>query len=114
MSCLGSITGICLPFEILATIFEVLDNARDLYHIRMASRAFCAAATPIAFRVLYMISTRESAENLGRLFDRPDITTFVKEFAYDDIVVEGRILRLWCVHSLMQSTILRLIVVPLL
>lgn len=53
-----------LPLEILTEIVKEVDNVQDLRHLRIASRAFCAAATPIAFRVLSVITTRGSAHNL--------------------------------------------------
>lgn len=75
---------ICLPFEIITAIFEQVDDVQDLYCVRNASRTFCAAATPITFRVLSVTSTKESAQNLGRLFDVPEIATHVREVAYRD------------------------------
>ncbi|KAI9453701.1 hypothetical protein BJY52DRAFT_803833 [Lactarius psammicola] len=81
---------ICLPFEILTAIFEEIDNIHDLWRIRTASRTLCAAATPIAFRVLSVISTRGSAQNLGRLFNIPDIAAHIKEVAYDDTGADRR------------------------
>ncbi|KAH9019558.1 hypothetical protein EDB85DRAFT_2153653 [Lactarius pseudohatsudake] len=42
---------IYLPFEILTAIFEEVDDVRDIWHIRAASRTFCAAATPFAFHI---------------------------------------------------------------
>jgi hypothetical protein len=81
---------ICLPFEILTAIFEKVDDVRDLRHVRTASRTFCAVATPIAFRVLSVASTGGSAHNLGRLFDVPEIATYVREVAYCDTGVDGR------------------------
>ena len=80
---------ICLPFEIITTIFEQVDNVQDLYRIRNASRTFCAAATPITFRVLSVTSTKRSAQNLGRLFDVPEIATHLKEVAYRDTGADG-------------------------
>ena len=80
---------ICLPFEIIAAIFEHVDNVQGLYHIRNASRTFCAAATPITFRVLSVTSTKRSAQNLGRLFDVPEIATHLKEVAYRDTGADG-------------------------
>jgi len=73
-----------LPFEILTTIFEQVDDIRDLYHVRTASRTLCAAATPFSFRVLSVDSTAGSAQNLGRLFDVPDIAAHVREVSYRD------------------------------
>jgi hypothetical protein len=72
----------CLPFEILTAIFERVDNIQDLRNIRTASHAFCAVAAPIVFRVLSVTSTAQSAQNLGRLFDVPEIAAYVKEVAY--------------------------------
>ena len=72
----------CLPFEILTAIFEEVDDVQDLRNIRTASRTFCAAAAPIAFRRLSVKSTAESAKNLGRLFDVSQIAAYVKEVAY--------------------------------
>jgi hypothetical protein len=71
--------GICLPFEILIAIAEEVDDAMDLYHLRTASHAWCAAATPFAFRALSVITTKGSAENIGRLFDLPDIAPHIGE-----------------------------------
>ncbi|KAN0138065.1 hypothetical protein V8E53_003954 [Lactarius tabidus] len=76
--------AICLPFEILTAIFEQVDDVQDLWRIRNASRAFCAAATPITFRVLFVTSTGGSAQNLGRLIDVPEIAAHVREVAYRD------------------------------
>src|SRR6266702_1532482 len=82
-----------LPLEILTAIVEEVDDIRDLCHVRMASRTLCAAATPSAFRILSVITTRGSAKNLGRLFDVPDIAAHVKEVAYHDTDKRGRTLR---------------------
>ena len=73
-----------LPVEILTAIVEEVDEIRHLWQVRTASRTLCAVATPIAFRVLSVITTRESARNLGRLFDIPDIAAHVREVAYHD------------------------------
>jgi hypothetical protein len=78
-----------LPFEILTAIFEQVDDVEDLRHVRTASRTLCAAATPIAFRVLSVTSTRGSAHNLGRLFDVPEIAAYVREVAYCDARANG-------------------------
>ena len=73
---------ICLPFEILTAIFEEVDDVQDLHHVRIASRTLCAAATTIAFRVLSVTNTAGSVQNIGRLFDVPDIAAHIKEVAY--------------------------------
>ncbi|KAH9016675.1 hypothetical protein EDB83DRAFT_228465 [Lactarius deliciosus] len=73
-----------LPFEILAAIFEKVDDVRDIWHLRTANRAFCAATTPIAFRNLSVITTKRSAQNLGRLFDVPDIADHVRQVTFHD------------------------------
>jgi hypothetical protein len=73
-----------LPFEILISIFENVSDVRDLWNVRTASRTLCAAATPIAFRVLSVTSTAGSAQNIGRLFDLPDIAAHVREVSYCD------------------------------
>ena len=73
-----------LPFEILTADFEQVDNVQDLRHVRIASRTLCAAATPITFRVLSVTSTGGSAQNLGRLFDVPEIAAHVREVSYGD------------------------------
>ena len=78
-----------LPVEILNAIFEEVDDVRDLWHVRTVSRTLCAAATPIAFRVLSVITTR-SARNLGRLFDVPDIAAHVREVVYHDTGTDRR------------------------
>ncbi|KAH8997869.1 hypothetical protein EDB86DRAFT_2828716 [Lactarius hatsudake] len=80
------VSMINLPFEILTAIFEEVDDVRDIWHIRTANRTLCIAATPIAFRVLSVIPTKGSAQNLGRLFDVPDIAAHVREvtFHYTD------------------------------
>ncbi|KAH9016674.1 hypothetical protein EDB83DRAFT_89411 [Lactarius deliciosus] len=75
---------IYLPF---AAIFN---DVRDLWHIRTASRDFCAAATPFAFRVLSVIATKGSAQNLGRLFDVPDIADHVREVTFCDTDIDRR------------------------
>lgn len=71
-----------LPLEVLIAIFEQVDDVRDLRRVRTASRFFCAAATPIAFRVLSVTSTETSAQNIGRLFDVLEIAANVREVAY--------------------------------
>ena|SRR6266702_4245921 len=81
---------ICLPFEILTAIFEEVDNVRDLCHIRTASRTLCAAATPFAFRVLSVIPTKRSAQNLGRVFEIPDFAAHVRVVAYHDTGADRR------------------------
>jgi hypothetical protein len=75
---------ICLPIEILAAIFEQVDDLRDLRHVRMAGRALCAASTPFVFRALSVITTSASAQNIGRLFDIPDIAAHIREVSYHD------------------------------
>ncbi|KAI9453706.1 hypothetical protein BJY52DRAFT_1189402 [Lactarius psammicola] len=79
-----------LPLEVLTAIFEEVDDSHDLLHVRMASRTLCAAATPFAFRVLSVITTRGSARNLGQLFDAPDIATHVREVSYHDTGADRR------------------------
>ncbi|KAH9008654.1 hypothetical protein EDB85DRAFT_2283598 [Lactarius pseudohatsudake] len=80
-----------IPLEILTAILEEVDDVQDLWHIRTASRTLCAVATPIAFRVLSAIPTRTSAENIGRLFDSPDVAAHVRE--------GGKDAKVWCVLS---------------
>lgn len=77
---------VSLPFEILTTIFKEvnLNDVRDLRNVRSASRTFCAAATPIAFRTFSVITSRRSAQNLRRLFDVPDIAAHIREVSYHD------------------------------
>ncbi|KAH8977596.1 hypothetical protein EDB92DRAFT_1957813 [Lactarius akahatsu] len=82
--------SIYLPFDILTAIFEEIDDVRDLWHIRTASRTFCAAATPFAFHVLSMIATKGSAQNLGQLFDVPDIADHVREITFRDTDIDRR------------------------
>ena len=74
----------CLPFDILTAIFEKVDDVQDLRKIRTASRTFCAVAAPIAFRILSVKSTVESAQNIGRLFDISEIAAYVKEVTHRD------------------------------
>ncbi|KAH9019546.1 hypothetical protein EDB85DRAFT_2196544 [Lactarius pseudohatsudake] len=74
----------CLPLEILTAIVKEVDGVHDLCNVRIVCRAFCATATPIAFRVLYVIPTKGSAKNLGQLLDVPDIAVHVREVAYRD------------------------------
>jgi hypothetical protein len=80
----------CLPFEILIAIFEQVDDVQDLRNIRTASRTFCAVAAPIAFRILSVTITAQSAQNLGRLIDVPEIAAYVKEVTYRDTGAEKR------------------------
>ena len=82
--------AIRLPLEILTAILKELDDVRDLCHVRMACHTLCAAATPIAFRTLSVITTRASAQNLGRLFDLPDIAAHVREVSYHDTGADRR------------------------
>ena len=79
-----------LPFEILAVIFEEVNDVRDLWNVRTASHTLCAVATPIAFRVVSVLATRASAQNIGRLFDLPDIAAHVREVSYEDSGVDRR------------------------
>ena len=79
-----------LPLEILTAIVKELDDVQDLFHVRMACHALCAAATHIAFRTLSVITTRASAQNLGRLFDLPDIAAHVREVSYHDAGTDRR------------------------
>ncbi|KAH9059847.1 hypothetical protein EDB87DRAFT_1619807 [Lactarius vividus] len=72
-----------LPFEILTAIFKEVDVC-DIWHIRVVSSTFCAVATPIAFRILSVVPTIESAQNLGRLFDVPYIADHVREITFCD------------------------------
>ena len=79
-----------LPFEILTAIFEQVDDVQDLRHARATGSTLCAVTTPIAFRILSVTSTRRSAHNLGRLFDVPEIATYVREVAYCDTGADER------------------------
>ena len=79
-----------LPLEILTAIVKELDNVQDLCRVRMACHALCAVATPITFRTLSVITTRASAQNLGRLFDLPDIAAHVREVSYHDAGADRR------------------------
>lgn len=76
--------SIRLPFEILTAIFEQVEDIRDLCHVRVVGRALHAAATPIVFRVLSVTNTEESAPNIGRVFDVPDIAAHVREVSFCD------------------------------
>ena len=80
----SSIMAIGLPVETLIAIFEEVDDVQDLCHLRMANRALCAITTPLAFSSLSVITTSSSAQNIGRLFDLPDIAAHVKEVSYHD------------------------------
>ncbi|KAH9173971.1 hypothetical protein EDB89DRAFT_646689 [Lactarius sanguifluus] len=84
-----------LPIEVLAAIFEEVEDVRDLCHVRTACSTFCAIATPIAFRVLSVNATGGSAKNLGQLLDVPDIAAHVREVAYRDTGADkkGRMLK---------------------
>ena len=84
-----------LPVEILTAIFEEVDDVRDLWPVRAASRILCATATPFLFPVLSVITTRGSARNLGRLFDAPDIAAHVRKVDYHDTGADrkGRVLK---------------------
>jgi hypothetical protein len=73
-----------LPLEVLTAIVKELDDVQDLYHVRMVCHTLCAVVTPIAFRSLSVIATRGSAQNLGRLFDLPDIAAHVREISFRD------------------------------
>ncbi|KAH9173975.1 hypothetical protein EDB89DRAFT_1956055 [Lactarius sanguifluus] len=73
-----------LPFDILTAILEELEDFRDIWHIRTANRTLCVAATPLAFRVLSVVPTKGSAQNLGRLFDVPDIAAHVRQVTFHD------------------------------
>ena len=75
--------AIHLPVEILVTIVKEVDNIQDLRRLRVACRALCAVATPLAFPALSVITTISSAQNLGRLLDIPDIAAYVKEVSYN-------------------------------
>jgi hypothetical protein len=79
-----------LPFEILIAIAKEVDDVQDLWNVRKASHALCAASTPFAFRALSVITTRGSAQNLGRLFDIPDIAAHVREVIYRDTGADRR------------------------
>lgn len=79
-----------LPFELLVAIFENVNDVQDSRTARLASRTLCAAATPIAFRLLSVFATRTSAQNLGRLFDVPYIAAHVRGVSYHDTGTDGR------------------------
>lgn len=83
-------TGICLPAELLTAIFKEVEDIQDLRHVRLACRTLCAAATPIAFRVLSVTRTRGSAQYLGRLLDNSDIAVYVREVFYRGIGAERK------------------------
>ncbi|KAF8262115.1 hypothetical protein EI94DRAFT_1705012 [Lactarius quietus] len=82
--------AICLPFEILIAIVKEVDDVRDLFHLRLAGHVLCAASTPFAFSTLSAITTRTSAQNLGRLFDLPDIAVHVREVSYHDAAADRK------------------------
>ena len=79
-----------LPSEILAAILEEVNDIRDLRNVRTANRTLCAAATPIAFRFLSVITTQSSAQNLKRLFDVPEIAAHIREVSYRDTGADRR------------------------
>ena len=74
--------AIRLPLEILIAIVKELDDMQDLFHVQLACHALCAAATPTAFRTLSVTTTKSSAQNIGHLFDLPDIAAHVREVSY--------------------------------
>jgi len=80
-----------LPFEILTAILQEVDNTHDLLLVRTASRTLCAAATPIAFRVLSVVNTSESAENIGRLFDISRVVVHVREVVYEGTIIDSSV-----------------------
>lgn len=67
-----------LPLEILDAIYEQV-GFRDLCHARMASHALCAAATPIAFRSLFVYPNSTRARYSRWLFDQPNIAVHIRE-----------------------------------
>jgi hypothetical protein len=79
-----------LPFEILTAIFKEADDVRDLLNLRTTCRTFCTAATPFAFSTLFAISTRASAQNLGRLLDHQDMAAYVREVYFHDTGADRR------------------------
>jgi hypothetical protein len=87
--------AIRLPVETITAIVNEVDDVQDLFRLRTASRALCAAATPMTFRVLLVITTRASAQNLGQLFDLPDIAAHVREVSFHDTGTDrkGRVLK---------------------
>ena len=82
--------AICLPLEILTAIVKEAEDVSDLYNLRATCRSFCTTATPIAFRTLSVIATRASAKNLGRLLDRQDIASYVREVSFHDTGTDRR------------------------
>lgn len=96
-----------LPLEVLTAIVKELDDVQDLCNIRMVCHAFCAIVTPIAFRSLSVISTKGSAQNLGRLLDLPDIAAHVREVSFHDKGADrrGRALKygVFCLHHLINE-----------
>jgi hypothetical protein len=72
------------------SIFEEVNDIRDLRNVRSASRTLCAGATPIAFRFLSVITSQSSAQNLGRLFAVPEIAAHIREVSYRDTGADRR------------------------
>lgn len=79
-----------LPLEILTAIVNELDDLQDVRNVRMASHALCAAATPTAFPALSVIATKRSAQNLGQLFNIPDIAAHVRKVSFHDMGTTDR------------------------
>ncbi|KAN0138068.1 hypothetical protein V8E53_003957 [Lactarius tabidus] len=50
----------------------------------------CVLLSPFAFRALSVIATKGSAQNLGRLFDLPDIAVHIKEVSFHDTGADRR------------------------
>ncbi|KAI0040721.1 hypothetical protein FA95DRAFT_1611578 [Auriscalpium vulgare] len=77
----------CMPDTIPADIrFMIIDNVSsitDIRSVRAVNRAFCASATPAAFRTVGATNRRDSALGLVSLLES-DLAQHVQEVFYRD------------------------------
>ncbi|KAI0059975.1 hypothetical protein BV25DRAFT_1993242 [Artomyces pyxidatus] len=70
-----------LPLETIQSIIEFA-SVDGLLALRLASKAFCALASPRAFHTISCTNTVKSTAGLLSLLDRPGIRTHVREISY--------------------------------
>ncbi|KAI0038597.1 hypothetical protein FA95DRAFT_1613258 [Auriscalpium vulgare] len=76
-----------LPTEIILIIVNDVSSLQDLRNLRTAGRAFCAAATPRAFRTVGATNRRDNALGLVSLL-KSDLANYVREVVYREYAVD--------------------------
>ncbi|KAI0038596.1 hypothetical protein FA95DRAFT_1200754 [Auriscalpium vulgare] len=75
--------AVFLPDDIFLLIVSEVSSPRDLLCLRAVNRAFCAMATPCAFRTVGATNRQYSALGLASLL-QSDLASYVREVVYRD------------------------------